>query len=224
MSFPFLGLNFLSLAPSNISYLAKPYINAISRIPRPVVCVSHSMDSSIGSTIFSPSQLELHGQRDYGFPFVDSSFLQKQTNIPAEFTWPKGDLVNSNGELSEPLVDLEGFFRGDELATQQAARIIKTACLSHGFFQVINHGVDLRLITAAHDHVDKFFKLPVSQKLKARKLPGKMWGYSGAHAERFASKLPWKETLSFGYDEKSLDPIVVNFFKSTIGNDFEQTG
>ncbi|XP_002520280.3 gibberellin 20 oxidase 2 [Ricinus communis] len=154
------------------------------------------------------------------------STAQKQTSstIPTEFQWPKDDLVGAQQELMEPVVDLEYFLRGDEGETLKAARIIKTACLKHGFFQVVNHGVDLKLIKMANDHMDNFFKLPTSQKLRARKMPGKMWGYSSAHADRFLSKLPWKETLSFGYHENGSDPVVLNFFNSTIGKDFEQMG
>lgn len=183
------------------------------------------MDSSSSTVLFLPSPVELQGQRDHcGVSFVDSALWQKQTNIPAEFTWSKGDLISSHGELMEPVVDLEGFFRGEEVATQQAARMINDACLSHGFFQVINHGIDASLISAAHDQIDNFFMLPTSRKLEAQRMPGNMWGYSGAHADRFCSKLPWKETLSFGFDDCSLNPMVVNFFKSKIGKDFEQTG
>jgi len=69
-----------------------------------------------------------------------------------------------------------------------------------------------------------FFKLPISMKLRAKRIPGHMWGYSGAHSDRFSSKLPWKETLSFGFHENDSDPVVVDFFKSTLGKDFEQTG
>ncbi|KAF8411721.1 hypothetical protein HHK36_004279 [Tetracentron sinense] len=175
------------------------------------------MDSSAPTLLLCPP-LKLKDQRDNG------GVAFKQTNIPSEFIWPHGDLVHTQEELREPLVDLEGFFRGDEVATRQAAEIIKAACLTHGFFQVTNHGVDARLIRAAHDHMDAFFKLPISKKLGARRKPGSMWGYSGAHADRFSSKLPWKETLSFGYHENSSEPIVLDYFKSVLGSDFEQTG
>ncbi|KAK1555702.1 hypothetical protein Q3G72_030202 [Acer saccharum] len=183
------------------------------------------MDSS-ASTLSLSSSLELQNQNSdhYEGSFVEPSFFQTQTGVPTQFIWPKVDLVNDHEELMEPIVDLEGFFRGDSVATQQAATIIRAACLRHGFFQVINHGVDSRLISAAYDHMDHFFKQPISHKLKARRMPGNMWGYSGAHAHRFSSKLPWKETLSFGFHDNSLDPVVVDFFTSSLGKDYQQTG
>ncbi|XP_059630303.1 gibberellin 20 oxidase 2-like [Cornus florida] len=168
--------------------------------------------------------MEHNDHRDYQSSFSDLSILLKQTNIPKAFMWPKGDLVHAQEELNAPLVDLEGFFKGDEAGTQRAAELIRAACLSHGFFQVTNHGVDPELLSLAHEHINAFFKLPIGKKLRAQKKPGSMWGYSGAHADRFSSKLPWKETFSFGFHENSSNPVVANFFQSALGNEFEQTG
>jgi isopenicillin N synthase-like dioxygenase len=90
---------------------------------------------------------------------------------------------------------------------------------------VINHGVDLSLISDAYDQMDGFFKLPIDRKLSVRKVKGSMWGYSGAHADRFSSKLPWKETLSFPFhDNDTFEPVVTNYFDSTLGEDFQQAG
>ncbi|KAM7507802.1 hypothetical protein LguiA_018255 [Lonicera macranthoides] len=164
-------------------------------------------------------------KNDHNSSILSPSIMLKQTQIPKQFIWPKGDLTIAYEEVhKEPLVDLEGFFKGDMVATKQAANLIRAACSSHGFFQVINHGVDLRLISIAHDHINGFFKLPMGKKLRAMKKPGSMWGYSGAHVERFSSNLPWKETLSFGFEENGKDLVVVDFFKSNLGKEFEQTG
>ena len=156
--------------------------------------------------------------------FFDPSLLQKQPNVPMNFVWPKECLVDAHDELQAPLVDLDGFLRGEDEATHRAAELISKACLSHGFFQVINHGVDPLLIGEAYDQMDAFFKLPIHRKLSVRKTPGSMWGYSGAHAERFSSKLPWKETLSFPFHDNTLEPVVANYFNSTLGKDFKQAG
>ncbi|KAK9265338.1 hypothetical protein L1049_027253 [Liquidambar formosana] len=178
--------------------------------------MSTKMNSTVSELVCSPLE---HKDKN------DASFLQKQFNIPIEFIWPKGDVGRAHEELREPVVDLEGFFRGDDLATQRAAKLVRAACSSHGFFQVTNHGVNPGLISLAHDHMDAFFKLPMSQKLKSRRKPGCMWGYSGAHVDRFSSKLPWKETLSFGFHENGADPaVVLDFFKSSLGKDFQHTG
>ncbi|KAF5208212.1 Gibberellin 20-oxidase protein [Thalictrum thalictroides] len=163
-------------------------------------------------------------QRNPGMMSFDSSLMQKQTSIPREFIWPQRDLVHSVRALKEPLVDLQGVLRGEDREILKAAQLIREACLKHGFFQVTNHGVDARLISAAHEHMDAFFKLPISEKLKVSKKPGSLSGYSNAHATRFSSQLPWKETLSFGYHENDSNPVVLDYFKSALGKEFEQAG
>lgn len=190
------------------------------------------MDSSASTLLLCSPSLDNLTNKDqkgnnnnHGVFIFDSSLLEKQTRIPRQFIWPNSDLVfQSREELNEPIIDLYGFINGDEVATKHAADLIKLACLNHGFFQVVNHGIDKHLISAAHYHIEAFFNLPVNHKLKARKKPGSTWGYSGAHADRFSSKLPWKETLSFGFNDNSEDSVVLNYFLSVLGKDFEQTG
>ncbi|GMI90836.1 hypothetical protein HRI_002752900 [Hibiscus trionum] len=76
------------------------------------------------------SQLEIQDQTLVNS--IHSSFLQNQTNVPKQFLWPKVDLVIAHKELLLPLVDLERCFGGDEPAIQQAADLIRAACLCCG--------------------------------------------------------------------------------------------
>ncbi|KAJ4831438.1 hypothetical protein Tsubulata_037054 [Turnera subulata] len=159
----------------------------------------------------------------------DSTLLQEQPNLPQEFIWPHVDLVGNQDELNEPLIDLEEFLNGGEEATARAVQLVRAACTNHGFFQVKNHGVDATLIREAHEELDSIFMLPIEKKLSARKEVGSVCGYSGAHAHRYDSKLPWKETFSFGYhgnddDDHHHHLLVVDYFKSALGQDFEHTG
>ncbi|XP_020202550.1 gibberellin 20 oxidase 2 [Cajanus cajan] len=145
-------------------------------------------------------------------------------HVGSNFIWPEEYLVEAEEELEAPVVDLDGFLRGDDEATERAARLVREACINHGFFQVINHAVHPSLIRQAHHHMDSFFKLPIHRKLTLLKPPASMWGYSGAHSHRFSSNLPWKETLSFPYHNNSSHPVVTTYFKSNVGQDFEQAG
>ncbi|XP_075499623.1 gibberellin 20 oxidase 2-like [Primulina tabacum] len=156
----------------------------------------------------------------------DTSLIEKQENLPSQFLWPHEDLAyESEDEFNDPPIDLRGFFNGDQEAVNLAAKQIRLACLNHGFFHVINHGVGSGTIQAVYEHMDAFFKLPLRKKLALKRKPGDLCGYSGAHADRFSSKLPWKETLSFSYEhenEHGLD--VVNYIKSVMGEEFEEAG
>ncbi|KAM5565618.1 gibberellin 20 oxidase 2-like [Rosa sericea] len=175
------------------------------------------------ASILLSSPSKLHAQQTNRGP-IDSSFLQRQTHVPSGFIWPEADLVAAHEELNEPLIDLKGFFKGDGVAIENATKLIRASCLSHGFFQVTNHGVDSSLIKLAYDHLDQFFHLPVSEKLRVKRVPGSPWGYSGSHADRFSTKLPWKETLSFGFHDNGSEKVVADFFKSKLRDSFEETG
>ncbi|GMJ03841.1 gibberellin 20 oxidase 2 [Hibiscus trionum] len=183
--------------------------------------ISVLMESSPSPVLLRPS---IEARDETGVLF-DPSKLQNQSTLPTEFMWPRGDLVHTQQEeLNEPLIDLEGFIKGDEKATAHAVELLRTACSKHGFFQVTNHGVDSNLIQAAYQEIDVVFKLPLDKKLSFRRKPGGFSGYSVAHADRFSSKLPWKETFSFGYRGLDSDASVVHYFRSALGKDFEHTG
>ncbi|KAK7247592.1 hypothetical protein RIF29_42478 [Crotalaria pallida] len=161
----------------------------------------------------------------------DKHVLQKLTHVPKEYHWPSEDLVATSQEnLNEPLIDIGVMMmmKGDEAAIAKAAELVRDACIKHGFFQVINHGVDPNLITAAYEEMKCFFNLPLSKKLVARRnIHNTLEGYSGARrVENSSSKLPWKETFTFKYDhnEESDETHVVEFFNSTLGEEFQHTG
>ncbi|KAL0424883.1 UNVERIFIED_CONTAM: Gibberellin 20 oxidase 2 [Sesamum radiatum] len=184
------------------------------------------MDSSASTLILFPP-LDLKTDRENGVLVFDTTLLEKQPNLPTQFLWPHEDLAYAaEHELPDPPVDLKGFLNGDQEATVFAAAQIRRACLNHGFFQVVNHGVDASLVHAAHQHMDAFFKLPLSTKLRIKREQGSLCGYSGAHADRFSSKLPWKETLSFTYKHANEPTVldVVNYIKSSLGKEFEGAG
>ncbi|KAK6116694.1 hypothetical protein DH2020_049576 [Rehmannia glutinosa] len=159
------------------------------------------------------------------------SFLDHQfsTNfIPQKFIWPKDENQFTNQDddqeqLNEPIIDLHGFINGENESARRVAELVRSACLSHGLFQVINHGVDLNLIKLVNNHVKDFFNLPIDEKLRVKRLPGSVWGYSFAHADRFSLKLPWKETISCFYHEKDSD-FDSGFFKLAFGDEFEEKG
>lgn len=152
----------------------------------------------------------------------------KLEKLPAtDFKWPEEQYkVTDPDELDAPLIDLDAFQRGDEEAISKISRLVHKACSNHGFFQVINHGVDSSLIDSVYKETSGIFEKPVERKsgYLPQKL-GSILGYSCGHAYRFSSMLVWKETYTsphpFGSNKST---NVVDFVKSALGPDFESSG
>ncbi|KAK9691953.1 hypothetical protein RND81_09G231300 [Saponaria officinalis] len=161
-----------------------------------------------------------------GLKLFDPLITQTRPELPKEYLWPKLEENNVILELNEPLIDLSGFYKGDEESTKKAAMLINKACISHGIFQVTNHGVDSDLIREAEDGMEGVFKMPMEKKLRLQRKQGDLCGYSGAHTDRFSKQLPWKETFSFAYDylHDDHDQIVVDYVKNELGQEFEHLG
>ncbi|KAL8557051.1 hypothetical protein ACS0TY_004500 [Phlomoides rotata] len=148
----------------------------------------------------------------------DATVLQHQPNIPPQFIWPDHEKPSDNPpELEVPLIDL-----GDP---ERAAVLVGEACRKHGFFLVVNHGVDPNLVSDAHRYMDHFFEQPLQEKQRAQRKLGQHCGYASSFTGRFSSKLPWKETLSFEYSaHHSSSHIVQNYFTTTFGQHFAHLG
>ncbi|KAL3536904.1 hypothetical protein ACH5RR_000270 [Cinchona calisaya] len=161
-------------------------------------------------------------------PFVfDASIFQKQSNIPQEFIWPDDEKPNpeSSPVLHVPRIDLKGFLSGDPLVVSTTAELVKQACVEHGFFLLVNHGVDFELLKLAHKNMEFFFEKPLQEKLKADRKYGESFGYASSFTKRFSSKLPWKETLTFRYSADQKDSnIVESYFLNTLGEEFQEFG
>lgn len=156
----------------------------------------------------------------------DAQVLRYQSSIPQQFIWPDHEKPSANApELQVPLIDLGGFLSGNPDAAVEASRLVGEACQKHGFFLVVNHGVDKTLIARALNYVDNFFELPLSEKQKAQRKVGECCGYASSFTGRFSSKLPWKETLSFSYTaEKNPSEHIEQYFHDRMGEDFAKFG
>ncbi|KAI3796583.1 hypothetical protein L1987_39261 [Smallanthus sonchifolius] len=128
---------------------------------------------------------------------LDASSLQNEVSIPQQFVWPEEEKPSHTPpQLHVPPIDLNGFLTGEPVAVSNAARLVDSACRKHGL-QVINHGIDPKLINEAHKIMDLFFGMPLLEKQRAQKKVGEYCGYTTSFTYKFSSKLPWKETLSF---------------------------
>ncbi|KAJ4821473.1 Gibberellin 20 oxidase 2 [Rhynchospora pubera] len=162
---------------------------------------SISKDALHGNTIFMPTM------------------LANRPTIPEQFLWPKSDIAPATGILDAPVIDLQLALTGDASSVKEQVDALCAACKTHGFFLVVNHGIDPQILNEALERAEEIFVMPLETKLKIMQKKGSMWGYSGAHSERFSAKLPWKECLSF----KS-DGSVMEHLGSSLGKEFEPVG
>ncbi|XP_027192346.1 gibberellin 20 oxidase 2-like isoform X2 [Cicer arietinum] len=157
--------------------------------------------------------------------FHDTSFLPCQSKIPLEFIWPDHEKpCLTPPKLHVPPIDLKAFLSNDPQEISNACSKVNEACKKHGFFLVVNHGVDNKLIAQAHKLIDDFFSMQLLEKQRAQRKIGEHCGYANSFIGRFSSKLPWKETLSFRYSNDKSCRIVEEYFVNVMGEDFRQFG
>ncbi|ERM96308.1 gibberellin 20 oxidase 1-A [Amborella trichopoda] len=153
----------------------------------------------------------------------DAARLRQANTIPERFVWPEHERPNNPSELDVPLIDLSGLRLGDAHTTFEAVKLVREACSRHGFFQVVNHWVESSLLKEAHEHMDRFFAMGLGEKQRAQRKPGESCGYASSFTGRFASKLPWKETLSFHFSP-AMPHVVTDYFRSVLGDGFGSSG
>ncbi|KAK4476541.1 hypothetical protein RD792_015697 [Penstemon davidsonii] len=157
----------------------------------------------------------------------DASILQHQSNIPPQFIWPDNEkpCPEPPPVLAVPPIDMAGFLASEPVAVANATLLVDQACRKHGFFLVVNHGIDMKLIEEAHKGIEFFFGMPLEEKQKALRKAGDHCGYASSFTSRFSSKLPWKETLSFHYSaDLHKSNIVKSYITNLMGEDYSQFG
>lgn len=70
---------------------------------------------------------------------------------------------------STPVIDFSDFLSGDEQRMQYCADKIRDACLTQGFFQIVNHDIPASLQKDIFKASKAFFALPLEEKMKLDK-------------------------------------------------------
>ncbi|XP_022718836.1 2-oxoglutarate-Fe(II) type oxidoreductase-like isoform X2 [Durio zibethinus] len=78
--------------------------------------------------------------------------------------------------LHLPIIDLSS---PDRLSI---ANSIRQACVEHGFFYLVNHGVEEELLKKVFEQCSKFFSLPIAEKMKFSRKNHR--GYTALYAEK----------------------------------------
>ncbi|KAI1736808.1 Clavaminate synthase-like protein [Xylaria scruposa] len=72
-----------------------------------------------------------------------------------------------------PVIDFSDFLSGDEKRMKHCAAQIRDACLTQGFFQIVNHDIPLSLQKEMFKVSKEFFALPQEEKMKLDKSKNK---------------------------------------------------
>lgn len=107
-----------------------------------------------------------------------------------------------------PIIDIGPLLAGSPARRATAARAIGAACETIGFFYVVNHGVPPATVAGAFAAADRFFALPVEERLKI-KLGSSERGYRPLgevqHSGQYADL---KESFDLGVDLSPDHPAI----------------
>lgn len=107
-----------------------------------------------------------------------------------------------------PILSLKPIVEGAQNADEEVARELLPILQSWGAFQLVDHGVPPSAVTDAFDAAERFFQLPIDERLKIR--VGKdNRGYVPMHQTHYPGNKPdLKESFNLGLALTSDDPDV----------------
>ncbi|KAK7360186.1 hypothetical protein VNO77_02168 [Canavalia gladiata] len=104
-----------------------------------------------------------------------------------------------------PVISLAGIHEVDGRRTEICKKIVE-ACENWGIFQVVDHGVDVKLISEMTRLAKEFFALPPEQKLRFDMSGGKKGGFIVSSHLQGESVQDWREIVTyFSYPIKERD-------------------
>ncbi|CAK7333135.1 unnamed protein product [Dovyalis caffra] len=99
-----------------------------------------------------------------------------------------------------PIIDFSRLAKGNKDEYKSEMLQLARACEEWGFFQVINHGIDLSLLESIEKVAKDFFMLPLKEKQKYPMLPGTVQGYGQAFVFSEDQKLDWCNMFALGLE------------------------
>ncbi|XP_017641322.1 protein SRG1-like [Gossypium arboreum] len=140
----------------------------------------NSKESNVGSSVLVPSVQELAKQPSSAIP---NRYLRPELERDA-VAHGGGDQV-----LEIPVIDMQRL--DSEESMNSEIHKLDFACKEWGFFQLVNHGVSLRLLEKVKAELEEFFKLPMEEKKKLWQCPGDVEGFGQAFVVSEGQKLDW---------------------------------
>ncbi|CAM8993211.1 unnamed protein product [Rhodiola kirilowii] len=97
-----------------------------------------------------------------------------------------------------PVIDLSKLLKLNSKEFRNEISKLGNSCRDWGFFQVINHGIDLELLEQIEKVGMEFFMLPLEEKLKYQMSAGTVQGYGQAFVFSEDQKLDWCNMFALG--------------------------
>ncbi|KAJ1266193.1 hypothetical protein BS78_08G132000 [Paspalum vaginatum] len=123
---------------------------------------------------------------DTGIPFIPQQYIRPLSERPSVNT------AESDMPVKIPIIDLAGF-TSDEESHKRTLEAMTDACQDWGFFQVVNHGVDLDDVKRMKQVWREFFDLPMEQKKLYANSPVTYEGYGSRIGVDKAAILDWSD-------------------------------
>ncbi|KAK7363605.1 hypothetical protein VNO77_05754 [Canavalia gladiata] len=110
----------------------------------------------------------------------------------------------SPSPIHVPLINFSNLIEGDTQQIQNEISKLADACHNWGFFQVVNHGIELGLLESIEKITREFFMLPLEEKQKYALPPGTVRGYGQAFVFSEDQKLDWCTMLGLGIEPQCI--------------------
>ncbi|KAL6906393.1 hypothetical protein ACP4OV_003994 [Aristida adscensionis] len=155
---------------------------------------------------------------------VVADTIRNTGEVPERYVRPevKADsvIVNTEG-YSLPVIDMSRLLN-PEFSEEETAKL-GSACEHWGFFQLVNHGVDGRLLQNVKADITEFFNLPLEEKLAIAIPPNGLEGFGHHFVFSEEQKLDWVDLLFLGtrpVEDRNLAfwPTKPSTFRDTLDN------
>ncbi|KAL2470343.1 2-oxoglutarate (2OG) and Fe(II)-dependent oxygenase superfamily protein [Abeliophyllum distichum] len=126
--------------------------------------------------------------------YIPERFIRETTERP------KFDKSIVCSTKNIPVIDLSKLFTGNKDEFLNEILKLTVSCQEWGFFQVINHGIDLELLESIENVAMEFFMMPLEEKQKYPMAPGTVQGYGQAFVFSEDQKLDWCNMFALGLE------------------------